>query len=73
MTLQFRKRIRQLEGSNSVITKPDFNHVHPDEIEKWREILTVATDSGDWSSYYSDLAVDAPAVYAAYRKAGYCE
>ena len=69
MTLQFRKRIRQLEASKSVITRPNFDHVHPDEIEKWREILTMATDSGDWSSYYDDLAVNAPAVYAAYLKA----
>ena len=66
----FDRRLRHLEASNPAIKKPDFSHVSPDDLRQWREILTVATDSGDWSSYYDDLADDAPSVYAAYVKAG---
>ena len=65
----FDKRLRQLEASNPVNKKPDFSHVSPDDLRKWKEILTAATDSGDGSSYYDELAVHAPTVYAAYLKA----
>jgi len=62
-------RLRQLEASNPVIKKPDFSHVSPDDLRKWREILEAIMDSGDGSHYYDDIAVDSPSVYAAYVKA----
>ncbi len=73
MTTRFDKRLRRLEGPNSAIRKPDFRHVLQDDLLRWREILTVATDSGDWSGYLDELAANAPSVYAAFVKAGYYE
>ena len=69
MSLRFDARLRRLETSSSASKKPDFSHVMPDDLEKWREILTAATETGDWSAYYDDLAAHAPTVYAAYLKA----
>jgi hypothetical protein len=71
MTIQFDKRLKRLETSDIANKKPNFRHVPQNELQKWREILTVATDTGDWSGYLEDLAVDAPSVYAAFKKAGY--
>ena len=69
----FDKRLRQLEASNSTIKNPDFSHVSPDDLRKWREILEAIMDSGDGSHYYGDIAADAPSVYAAYVKTDYFE
>ena len=71
MSLRFEKRLRHLEASRKATKKPDFSTILSDDLRKWQEILTVATDSGDWSGYYDDLAAHAPTVYAAYLKAGY--
>ena len=71
MSLQFNKRLRHLEASRKATRRPDFSNISSEDLQKWQEILTVATDSGDWSSYYDDLATHAPTVYAAYLKAGY--
>ena len=73
MATRFDRRLRRLEDSNTAIRKPDFRHVSQDDLLKWKEILTVATDSGDWSGYLNELAANAPSVYAAYVKAGYCD
>lgn len=70
MTLHhLEKRLRSLEGTNSAINRPDFSRIFPSDLRNWREILTLATEAGDWSTYYDDLAVHAPTVYAAYLKA----
>jgi len=71
MSLRFEKRLRQLETSNAVIKKPNFSHVLQNDLQRWKEILRKATDSGDWSNYYDDLAAHAPTVHSAYLKAGY--
>ena len=73
MTLRFEKRLRQLESSKRARRRPNFSRISQNDLRNWREVLTAATDSGDWSGYLDDLAVDAPSVYAAYIEAGYRE
>jgi len=69
MSTRFERRLRHLEASGGVIERPNFDHVSPDDLRRWKEILKAIMDSGDGSDYYDDLAVHAPTAYAAYLKA----
>ena len=73
MTQRFDSRLRRLEASNPIRKKPCFWYVLQVDLERWKEVLTSVTDSDDWSTYYDDLALKAPSVYDAYRKAGWCK
>ena len=72
MTQRFDKRLRDLEASNPIRRKPCFWHVLQSDLEQWREILAIATETNNWVEYYDNLARKAPSVHDAYRKAGWC-